>query len=100
MSCCAVVNRRASDSKGRDDMKVETILGFHRPATNGRRAARLRYLFPIAAFVTLVAVFDWALNHDPRTIPSALIDKPVPQFSLPPVQGRTVGLSNLDLVGE
>jgi len=96
----AVVNPRASDSKGRDDMKVETISGLRMPATNGRRAARLRYLFPIAAFVVLVVVFGWALNRDPRTIPSALIDKPVPQFNLPPVQGRTLGLSNLDLVGE
>ncbi len=90
----------AADSTGEDDMNAETTLGLQTPATTGRRAARLRYLFPIAAFVALVMAFAWALNRDPRTIPSALIDKPVPQFSLPPVQGRALGLSDLDLVGE
>jgi cytochrome c biogenesis protein CcmG/thiol:disulfide interchange protein DsbE len=51
-------------------------------------------------FATLAALLGWALTHNPREIPSALIGKPVPQFSLPPVQGRTLGLSNADLVGE
>jgi cytochrome c biogenesis protein CcmG/thiol:disulfide interchange protein DsbE len=65
-----------------------------------RRTRRLRYLLPIAVFVALIIVFGWALNRDPRTIPSALIDKPVPQFSLPAVKGRTLGLSSGDLQGE
>jgi cytochrome c biogenesis protein CcmG/thiol:disulfide interchange protein DsbE len=65
-----------------------------------RRASRLRYLFPIALFAALVIMFAWALNRDPRTIPSALIDKPVPQFALQPVKGRTLGLSSDDLRGD
>jgi cytochrome c biogenesis protein CcmG/thiol:disulfide interchange protein DsbE len=45
-------------------------------------------------------MLGWALDRNPQEISSALIDKPVPQFSLPPVQGRTLGLSSADLVGE
>ena len=40
------------------------------------------------------------LTRNPQEIPSALIGKPVPEFSLPPVQGRTLGLSSADLQGE
>ena len=42
----------------------------------------------------------WGLSRDPREIPSALIGKPVPAFALPPVEGRTLGLSSADLKGE
>jgi cytochrome c biogenesis protein CcmG/thiol:disulfide interchange protein DsbE len=68
-----------------------------RPATRPRR---LSYAIPIVVFIALALMFAWALNHNPREIPSALIDEPVPKFSLPPVQGRTLGLSSGDLVGE
>ncbi len=61
---------------------------------------RLRHLIPIALFVPLAVALGWALTHHPRDIPSVLIGKPVPQFILPPVQGRTLGLSNGNLVGE
>jgi cytochrome c biogenesis protein CcmG/thiol:disulfide interchange protein DsbE len=64
------------------------------------RPRRLRLLIPALVFVALALMLGWALNHDPREIPSALIDKPVPQFSLPPVKGRTLGLSSDDLRGE
>ena len=65
-----------------------------------RRGGRLRYLIPIVVFAALVIMFAETLNRDPRTIPSALIDKPVPEFALPAVKGRTLGLSSTDLVGE
>jgi cytochrome c biogenesis protein CcmG/thiol:disulfide interchange protein DsbE len=81
-------------------MNIETMLHSPAPAAHERRSARLRYLGPIAAFMALAITFVWALGRDPRTIPSALVDKPVPEFSLPPVKGRTFGLSNTDLVGE
>jgi cytochrome c biogenesis protein CcmG/thiol:disulfide interchange protein DsbE len=48
----------------------------------------------------MTVVLGWALAHNPREIPSALIGKPVPQFNLSPVQGRALGLSSADLVGE
>jgi cytochrome c biogenesis protein CcmG/thiol:disulfide interchange protein DsbE len=53
-----------------------------------------------ATFVGLAAVLAIGLNRNPSIVPSALIGKPVPEFSLPPVKGRTLGLSSADLRGE
>jgi cytochrome c biogenesis protein CcmG/thiol:disulfide interchange protein DsbE len=61
---------------------------------------RVAYLAPLGLFLGLVIVLAWGMSRDPSTIPSALIGKPVPQFSLPPVKGRTLGLSTEDLRGE
>ena len=55
---------------------------------------------PLAAFIGLAAVFVWGLGRDPSQIPSQLVGKPVPGFTLPPVQGRTLGFSSTDLKGE
>jgi len=63
-------------------------------------ALRRRYLIPIIVFAALALTLSWALKHDPQTIPSALIGRPAPQFELPPVKGRTLGLSTADLAGE
>ena len=64
------------------------------------RSHRLRYFVPVAVFVVLALMLGWALTHNPRVIPSALIGKVIPEFSLPPVQGRTFGLSSADLRDE
>lgn len=55
---------------------------------------------PLAAVGGLVAVFAAGLGRDPSVIPSALIGRAVPDFALPPVQGRSLGLSSVDLRGE
>jgi cytochrome c biogenesis protein CcmG, thiol:disulfide interchange protein DsbE len=81
-------------------MTVEPTVNSRTAVAVERRAGRLRYLIPIVVFTALVITFAGTLNRDPRTIPSALIDKPVPEFALPPVKGRTLGLSRTDLVGE
>jgi len=81
-------------------MTVEPTVSSRTTVAVERRAGRLRYLVPITVFTALVIAFAGALNRDSRTIPSALIDKPVPEFALPPVKGRTLGLSSTDLVGE
>jgi len=81
-------------------MTVEPTVNSRTAVAVERRAGRLRYLIPIVVFTALVITFAGTLNRDPRTIPSALIDKPVPEFALPPVKGRTLGLSSTDLVGE
>jgi cytochrome c biogenesis protein CcmG/thiol:disulfide interchange protein DsbE len=70
----------------------------------GRRFA---LLFPLAVFATLAAIFLIKLlaGGDPSAIPSALIDKPVPEFSLPALDGLNrdgtpvPGLSTADLKG-
>ena len=58
------------------------------------------YLLPLLIFVAAALIFAWRLNapEDPHVIPSALIGKPAPKFSLPPLEGRgTQGLSSDDL---
>lgn len=63
---------------------------------------RLLYLIPLVAFLGLVAMFRWGLGHDPRILPSALINRPVPEMSLPPLPGRpdNTGLATTDLKGQ
>ena len=65
------------------------------------RAPRLgRLLVPLFAFAAIVAVLAVGLTLNPREVPSPLIGKAAPLFSLPPVRGRTLGLSSADLKGE
>jgi len=53
------------------------------------------------AIFAIVGVFlGVGLTLNPREIPSPLIGKPVPQFQLAPVKGRTLGLASGDLRGE
>lgn len=61
---------------------------------------RLMFILPLTAFVALLAYFSIGLQRDPSRIPSVLIDKPAPQFDLPAIEGRDVGLSTQDLKGE
>jgi len=61
---------------------------------------RVAYALPVLAFLGLAVALALGLGRDPSVIPSALIGKPVPEFALPPVQGRTLGLSTADLEGE
>ena len=62
-------------------------------------ARRLWVLLPLIGFLALAALFYFRLGAgDPSRIPSALINKPVPAFSLPPImEGRGEGLANGDL---
>lgn len=60
---------------------------------------RFVYLFPLGAFAVIAASFAVTLGRDPSKLPSALIGKPAPEFALPPVKGRTLGLSTADLKG-
>ena len=64
-----------------------------------RRRNFLAFL-PLAGAVLLGVVLAWGLTRDPSILPSTLIGKPVPAFELPPVKGRTLGLSSTDLKGE
>jgi cytochrome c biogenesis protein CcmG, thiol:disulfide interchange protein DsbE len=44
---------------------------------------RLAFLLPAALFALLLAAFAVGLRHDPHVLPSALINRPAPDFSLP-----------------
>lgn len=61
---------------------------------------KARYAIPLAIFGAIAAFFAIGLGLNPREVPSPLVGKPVPQFELPPVKGRSLRLSAQDLKGE
>jgi len=85
-----------------DDALTDQGRPNHADAAPTRPSAmrHLKFFVPVLVLLGLLAVFTFGLGRDPREIPSALIGNPVPEFSLPPVQGRVLGLSSTDLVGE
>jgi cytochrome c biogenesis protein CcmG, thiol:disulfide interchange protein DsbE len=70
---------------------------------------RLVYIAPLALFIALVIYFMVALRpgYDPSQLPSAMLGKPVPSFSLAGIPGRLdsagplpkQGFSNKDMIG-
>jgi len=73
---------------------------IQKDASSPRALFRPWFLLPILAFVGLAIALGWGLTRDPKILPSALIDEPVPDFDLPPVKGRTRGLATANLQGE
>ena len=61
---------------------------------------KLAFLVPVALFATLLAIFSIGLTHDPHLLPSALIDRPVPEFALPGLYDDAEGLARKDLGGQ
>lgn len=76
------------------------------PATaagGGGSFGRIGYLLPVLVFVIVGIGLGIGLTRDPSTLPSALIDKPVPEFELPAVVAADFdkpGLSSGDLTGK
>jgi cytochrome c biogenesis protein CcmG/thiol:disulfide interchange protein DsbE len=75
------------------------------PAPEKKRADiwRLIYLLPLGLFLVLALIFFSRLESRdaPDLIPSVLIGKPAPEFTLPPLDGLNVpGLARADLVGK
>lgn len=60
---------------------------------------RLWVLLPLAGFLALAALFYLRIGEgDPSRVPSALLDRPVPEFKLPPIEGSEgKGLTSADL---
>ncbi|MFC1664850.1 DsbE family thiol:disulfide interchange protein [Pseudomonadota bacterium] len=67
---------------------------------NAISAPRAKFALPLITFFVISIFLGIGLTLNPREIPSPLIGKPVPEFDLPAVKGRTLGLSNIDLKGE
>ena len=61
---------------------------------------RLLFMVPIALFAVVVLTFAIGLNRDPSKLPSVLIGKPLPAFSLPAVRPHDGGLSSKQFRGE
>jgi cytochrome c biogenesis protein CcmG/thiol:disulfide interchange protein DsbE len=59
---------------------------------------RLLYLIPVVVFAAVGIGLAVGLTRDPGTLPSALVDRPVPQFELPALEGAD-SLSDADLRG-
>ena len=59
-----------------------------------------RYLLPLAVFVVMLGFLVVGLSLKPHEIPSPLIDKPAPAFSLPTLDAPQQNLSAQDLRGK
>lgn len=61
----------------------------------------MRFILPLVAFLLLAALLFAGLNsgRDTRTVPSPLIDKPAPAFSLPQLLQPTKNFSPADMKG-
>ncbi len=55
---------------------------------------------PLLIMLGIGAGFAISLSNDPHTLPSALIDQPLPEFDLPPIRTEDVGFSRADLEGQ
>jgi cytochrome c biogenesis protein CcmG, thiol:disulfide interchange protein DsbE len=60
---------------------------------------RLIFVLPVALFAVLLAAFAMGLGHDPHLLPSALLNRPAPEFALPGLYEGADGLTRKDLDG-
>jgi len=58
-----------------------------------------KFLIPIGVFVALALLLLYGLSLDPRKIPSPLVGKPVPDFSMPVVTESKRTLTRQELLG-
>ncbi|MBX3687587.1 MAG: DsbE family thiol:disulfide interchange protein [Rhodocyclaceae bacterium] len=61
---------------------------------------KAKFLVPLALFLLLAGFLAFGLNLNPREVPSPLIDKPAPAFSLPQLQVPDTQLSLDDMKGQ
>lgn len=59
-----------------------------------------RFLLPLVIFLIMVAFLAIGLNLDPREVPSPLVGKPAPAFSLPRLDDSGEMISNKDMLGK
>ncbi|MEE9451477.1 MAG: DsbE family thiol:disulfide interchange protein [Gammaproteobacteria bacterium] len=57
-------------------------------------------IIPLFLFVAVALLMWRGLSLDPRALPSALIDKPMPAFDLPRLDDLQAGFSDKDLNGQ
>ncbi len=60
----------------------------------------IRYLLPLALFLALAGLLYKGLSIDPKLVPSPLVGKPAPDFSLPRLDEPEAKLSRQDLMQE
>ena len=69
------------------------------PPDFSRRFSLLTFA-PLVVAVAIGGAFYWGMKTGTDTLPSALIGRPVPEFTLPPIDGRQDGLATADLKGQ
>jgi cytochrome c biogenesis protein CcmG/thiol:disulfide interchange protein DsbE len=70
--------------------------------TGGERKAHRRawaFLTPLIIFGVLAGLLFWGLGQDPRKVPSPLVGKPIPTFTLPSLDDPGLQVSDADLKG-
>ncbi|MFT4650964.1 MAG: cytochrome c biogenesis protein CcmG/thiol:disulfide interchange protein DsbE, partial [Flavobacteriales bacterium] len=60
----------------------------------------MRSILPLGIFILIVGLLGFGLILDPTKIPSPLIDKPAPAFSLSKLHAPEQQLSTKDLLGQ
>jgi len=63
-------------------------------------ARHLRYLVPLAIFAVLAAFLYRGLSLDPKLVPSPLVGKPAPAFSLTRLEDPDATITDADLKGK
>ena len=61
---------------------------------------KLRFLVPLTVFLLLAGLLYKGLSLDPKLVPSPLIGKSMPAFTLPLLQDPSTTISDTDLRGE
>ena len=59
----------------------------------------MRFAIPLAIFIGLVILLGVGLKLDPRLVPSPLIDKPAPDFTLSKLSDPAASITKADLRG-
>ncbi len=61
---------------------------------------KAKFLVPLALFVILVGFLAVGLKLDPHEVPSPLVNKPAPAFTVPQMQQAELQFSSADLKGK
>ncbi|HKJ54164.1 MAG TPA: DsbE family thiol:disulfide interchange protein [Gammaproteobacteria bacterium] len=60
----------------------------------------IRFALPLTIFVLMIGLLAYGLRLDPKRVPSPLIDKPAPAFSLSMLEDPSRKLSTADFAGQ
>lgn len=61
---------------------------------------RVKLFIPIAFFLVMAGLLWFGLGRDPNVVPSALVNRPMPEFSMPNLYETAASYSKRDLAGQ
>jgi cytochrome c biogenesis protein CcmG/thiol:disulfide interchange protein DsbE len=61
---------------------------------------KAKFLVPLGLFIVLVGFLAVGLKLDPREVPSPLVNKPAPAFTVPQMQQAELQFSSTDMLGK